>query len=66
MMKNTSKVAIALDNCSALEVVDNKYRIITSKPGAKARKIYWKNGKYLVEDIVVSDSFADIKRITQK
>lgn len=66
MMKTTSKVAIALDNCAALEIVDNKYRIIKSKPSAKARKIYWKNGKYFAEDIPASESFSDMRKITQK
>jgi len=51
MMKTTSEVAIALDNCAALVVVDDKYRIITSKPVAKARKIYWKRGEYVVQEI---------------
>jgi len=66
MMKTTSKVAIALDNCAALEVVDNTYRIIKSKPDAKARKIYWKKDKYFVEDIPASKSFSDISKLTQK
>lgn len=66
MMKTTSKVAIALDNCAALEVVDNKYRIIKSKSNAKARKIYWKNGKYFIEDIPANEGFTDISKITQK
>lgn len=66
MTKTTSKVAIALDNCAALEVVDGKYRIIKSKPGAKARKVYWKNGKYFIEEIPASESYADISKLTQK
>jgi len=66
MMKTTSKIAIALDNCAALEVVDNTYRIIKSKPNAKARKIYWEKGKYFVEDILASKSFSDISKLTQK
>lgn len=66
MMKTTSKVAIALDNCSAIEVIDGKYRIITSKPTAKARKIYWKHGKYIVEEIVVKTTYEDLEELLQK
>jgi dipeptidase E len=66
MMKTTSKIAIALDNCAALEVVDNTYRIIKSKPNAKARKIYWEKDKYFVEDIPASKSFSDLSKLTQK
>jgi len=66
MMKTSSKVAIALDNCVALEIVDDAYRIVKSKPNAKARKIYWKNEKFYIEDIRASSSFADIHKLTQK
>jgi dipeptidase E len=66
MMKTTSKLAIALDNCAAIEIIDNTYRIIKSKPSAKARKVYWKDGKYFIEDIPASESYTDISKLTQK
>lgn len=66
MTKSTSKVAIALDNCAAIEVIDNAYRIIKSKPSAKARKVYWKNGKYFIEEIPAIKSYTDIGKLTQK
>ena len=46
LMKKTPGVAIALDNCCALEIIDKKYRIISSKKTANAYKVYWKDGKY--------------------
>lgn len=66
MMKTTPGVALALDNRTALEVVDDTYRIITSKPTAKARKVYWKRGEYIVEEIAPSESFTPLKALTQK
>lgn len=66
MLKTSSKVAIALDNCSALEVVDDKYRIITSKPSAKARKIYWKNGNYIIQEISKSEKYINLKELLDK
>lgn len=66
MMESTSKVAIALDNCTALEVIDGTYRIIQSKPGARARKAYWKRGEYIVREIKPSETFKDIRELTQK
>jgi dipeptidase E len=66
MMKTTSKVAIALDNCTALEVVDGKYRIIKSRASAKARKMYWKNGKYIIEEIPATESYTDVTELTHK
>lgn len=46
MMKNTTGVAIAIDNCCAIEIIDNKYRIIDSKKSANAYKVYWEKNKY--------------------
>jgi dipeptidase E len=51
MMKKTSGVAIALENCSALEVVGEKARLITSKPNASGYKIFWSKGKYIKEKL---------------
>ncbi|MCY1552725.1 hypothetical protein D9M68_891410 [compost metagenome] len=65
-MKSTSGVAIALDNCVALEVIDDTYRIIQSKPTAKARKAYWKRGEYIIQEIEPSDTFKDIRELIEK
>ena len=46
MMKKTPGVGITLDNCSALEIMDDKCRIVSSKLAARAHKVYWKGGKY--------------------
>ena len=51
IMKRTSGVAIAIDNCCAIEVVDDTYRVIASKTNAKAYKTYSKAGKYHEEVI---------------
>ncbi|OFX15105.1 MAG: hypothetical protein A2Z18_08205 [Armatimonadetes bacterium RBG_16_58_9] len=49
MMKRTPGVAIALDNCCAIEVVDDAYTIIASKPGAGAYRVYWSAGTFYEE-----------------
>ena len=51
MMKKEKIFGIALDNCAALEIIDDKYRVITSKPGANAYKVYWREGRYYEEKI---------------
>lgn len=66
MRKMPKLVAIALDNGAALEVIDDTYRIIVSKPGAKARRTYWKNGTYVIETIEVSDTLKDLSTLTRK
>ncbi len=49
MMKKTSGIAVAVENCCALEVVDDKYRIIYSKKTARAFRVYWKREKFYEE-----------------
>lgn len=51
LMKKTLGIAIAIDNCCAIEIIDDMYRIISSKKTANAYKIYWKKGKYYEEVI---------------
>jgi len=57
IMKKTSGVAIAIDNCCAVEFVDDTYRVIASKPSAKAYRVYWKAGKYHEEEIAKRKDF---------
>lgn len=67
MMKNTfGIVAIALENCSAFEVVDDTYRILTSKASAKAYKCYWKKGTYYQEEIPIQKKFQKIELLTHQ
>jgi len=40
MIQNCGGVSIALENCSALEVIDGRYRVITSSDSAEAYKVY--------------------------
>lgn len=51
MMKKTPGIALALDNCVAIEIIADKYRLITSKPKAKAYIVFKHKGK-IVERIV--------------
>lgn len=52
IMKRTFKVpCIALDNCTAIEIIDDEYKIIKSKKNASVKKLYWKNGEYKKEEI---------------
>jgi dipeptidase E len=51
MMKKLGGVAIALDNCAALEVVGEKSRIISSKPKSFGYKIFWIKGKFFKEKL---------------
>ena len=66
LMKKTSGVAIAVDNCCAIEIIDNKYRIISSKKTANAYKVYWKKGKYYEEVIEKTIALLPLGGLLQK
>ncbi|MCL1822022.1 MAG: peptidase E [Prolixibacteraceae bacterium] len=47
MMKTTYGIpAVALDNGAALVINEDRFKIVTSIEGAKAKKYYWKKGEY--------------------
>lgn len=61
MMKTTDGVAIALDECCALVIVDNAYRVMSSVKGRKAYRVYWKKGVFRHEAIEPSEKFAPLE-----
>lgn len=66
MLKNYPGVAIALEDCTALQIVDGTYRILRSKLSAKAYKIFWKAGVFYEELIPVIDEFISLPKLLQK
>lgn len=66
IMQKTSGVAIALENCSALEVLDDKYRIITSKSRAKAYAVFWEKGEYCKIEIKQVEEFRPLAEILKR
>ncbi len=66
IMKRTAGVGLAFDNCSAIEIIDDRYRIITSKKQANAYRIYWKNGKYIEEMIEKKKTFSSLADLLKK
>ncbi len=66
MMRKTHGVAIALDDCAALEIVDDTHRIIVSDAKARAYKVYWKGGRFFEEPIAATEKFRPIKDIIMR
>ena len=66
MMKKTPGVAIALENCTALEVIDNQYRLLASKKNVHGYKIYWKQGAYHKEKIAPSKNMRPLQELVSK
>ncbi len=57
MMKRYKGIAIALEDCAAVEVVGDEYRILISQPQARAYKVYWQNGVFVEKSIEVLHDF---------
>ncbi|HIF49923.1 MAG TPA: peptidase E [Thiotrichaceae bacterium] len=65
MMKTSQGVAVALDNCAALHIKDDQYRILSSKKHRKAYLIYWKQGEYVKQALIPSDNFQSLIELTK-
>lgn len=70
-LKYIDKVGISLSNCTAIEVIDDQYRIIKSKPNDNlfipyALKTYWENGELYEEEISSTEIFKSLNELLSK
>lgn len=63
MMEKTPGIAIALENCAALEMVDDRYRLIVSRPGAKGYAIYYEKGAYYKSEIRPAEAYRPLSEL---
>ena len=68
LLKGKDTIGILLSNCTALEIIDDKFRIIKSDATFHniepfALKAYWDNDKYYEEEIEISDEFKNIEEL---
>ena len=66
IIKRTTEVGIALDNCTAIEIINNQYKIITSKKQAKAYKVYYKKGKFYQEELRTTKELSFLNNLLTK
>ena len=71
LLRTSNQIGLFMSNCTALEIVDDKYRLITSDASyhgieAYGFKSYWDNGKYLEEKIDDSDEFKPLEELLSK
>jgi dipeptidase E len=66
IMKNNSSVAIAIDNCCAVEFINDTYRVISSKSKANAYKVYWQDGKFYENIIPKEKKFNSLQELLKK
>lgn len=60
MMKTTNGVALAFENCTALQIIDNNYKVLKTKDNAKAWKCFWYKGQYIKEELMDSGRIEDL------
>lgn len=70
-LKNTDLVGIAMSNCAAIEIIDDKYRIITddaSNYGIKAYgiKAFYNGKKYIENQLEITTEYKSIKKLLSK
>lgn len=71
ILKENGMVGIFVSNCSALEIVDGKYRLLTTDASsygidAYALKVYWKDGEFIEENISSSSEFRELEDLLTK
>ena len=65
MMRRVHRIpAIALDNGAALEAVDGRWRILTSLPGAMARRCFWRTGSFQMEELPQDGGWRRLEELT--
>lgn len=61
-----------LSNCSAIEIIDNKYRIITEERNngnfkkGYVIKCFWKNGVFKKEILIESNKYQALDKLLDK
>ncbi len=66
MMKKKGGVAIAIDNCAALEIIDDTYRVLQTKKTANVYKVYWRSRKYFKELVSISNRLRPLNELLNK
>lgn len=70
-LKQIDKVGISLSNCAAIEIIDNTYRIIKTKPIVEkfepyVLKSYYKDGELIEKDIKNLNNFRALNELLSK
>ena len=71
LLKTSNQIGLSMSNCTALEIIDDQYRLITSDASnynihAYGFKSYWEDGIYLEEMIDNSKEFKPLEDLLSK
>lgn len=65
-LKVSNLIGLGMSNCCAIEIIDDKYRLVISKKDAYGIKAYWDNEQYKEEYIEVSKEFKNLGKLLAK
>lgn len=65
-LKKNNMVGLILSNGAALEIIDDKYRIIKSMDDAYALKCYWQNDTYHEERLDLNLNYQSLTNLVEK
>lgn len=60
LQRSPRTIGVALDEHATIEILDDTYRIHTTKPGAVARKCYWSGGEYIVKRLPICNEYRSL------
>jgi dipeptidase E len=66
MIKKGGGIFVALENCTALEIVDGRYRVLSSSKNAKVYRVYKKNGVVVEEEIPKTAEYRGLEELRQR
>ncbi len=71
LLKTSNEIGLSMSNCTALEIIDDQYRLITSDASfhnieAYGLKSYWENEQYIEEKIDNTSEFKPLSELLSK
>jgi len=63
MIQKVGGMGLALDDCCAIEIIDDKFRIISSKKGANGFRLIKKNSKVIEEQLEQKEVLQPLKNL---
>ena len=71
LLKTSNEIGLSMSNCTALEIIDDQYRLITSDASfhnieAYGLKSYWEDGQYIEEKIDDTSEFKPLSELLSK
>ncbi|HOZ36794.1 MAG TPA: Type 1 glutamine amidotransferase-like domain-containing protein [bacterium] len=66
ILRHDSRVAIATDDYCAIEIIDDKFKIIKNNNKSNIYKVYWKNKKFFHERLANDKGYLPLEMLLKK